>query len=109
MSEMAAKERGLSKIQTEAIRDDTDFARRVRWVDWDSGWRGSGLRVGDRVVADQGGPYAADTDKRGAVGPFSRPPRSPRMAFRSPRPASAARAPDTIPERTTVPPAPSRR
>jgi hypothetical protein len=67
MSETAAKERGVSKVQTEALRDDADFARRVRWIEWDSGWRGSGLQVGDRVVADQGEAYTAETDRRGAA------------------------------------------
>jgi hypothetical protein len=59
--------RGAAQVQTEAIPDDPEFARRVRWIEWDSGWRGSGLRVGDRIVGDQGESYTAETDKHGAA------------------------------------------
>src|SRR5687767_6853716 len=58
---------GHSKVQTEAIRDDEAFARRVRWIDWDSGFRGSGLRVGDRVLGEMGERYTAETDRHGRV------------------------------------------
>src|SRR5713226_9031135 len=58
------RSRGVSKVETEAIADDEANARRVRWVDWDSGFRGSGLRVGDRLVGDMGARYSAQNDKR---------------------------------------------
>lgn len=61
------KVRGVSKVHTEQIPGDPEFGRRVRWIEWDSGWRRSGLRVGDRVVADQGGPYTAETNSSGAA------------------------------------------
>ncbi|MCI0396714.1 MAG: hypothetical protein L0332_32440 [Chloroflexi bacterium] len=58
---------GSSKVETEAIQGDAAGPRRVRWIEWDSGFRGSGLKVSDRIVGDLGERYTAETDKSGAA------------------------------------------
>ncbi len=60
-------ERGESRISTrEDIRDGV-YGLEVRWIAWDSGFRGSGLRVGDRVIGDGGGFYDAEVAKKQGV------------------------------------------
>jgi len=56
---------GHTETLTEVDRRSERPARRVRWIDWDSGFRGTGLAVGDRVVGDGGIPYTAEEVEKG--------------------------------------------
>ena len=58
---------GHSKVRTENDPRDGSPGRRVLWIDWDSGLRGSGLRVGDRITGDQGEPYGDEDVEEGRV------------------------------------------
>ena len=50
-------------LHTDAHLDGTDPpSLRVTWIDWDSGFRGSGLRVADRIVAMNGSPIRRPAD-----------------------------------------------
>jgi len=60
---------GHAKVLTEIDREARETggrpARRVVWIDWDSGFKDSGLRVGDRVVGDGGEAYSAEQVEKG--------------------------------------------
>ncbi len=43
-----------SGLATDAMFEGDPPSLRVTWIAWDSGFRGSGLRVGDRIVAIEG-------------------------------------------------------
>jgi hypothetical protein len=43
-----------SGLATENLLEDDPPALRVSWIAWDSGFRGSGLQVGDQIVAVEG-------------------------------------------------------
>lgn len=58
--------RGSSKAKT-STNPDGGHGRRVVWIDWDSGLRGSGLRVGDLILGDQGRLYDEEDTKSGTV------------------------------------------
>lgn len=58
---------GHSKLRTARDARAGHEGRRVAWIDWDSGFRGSGLRVGDRLVGDSGGDYSPEAIDKGAV------------------------------------------
>lgn len=45
-----------SRIVTYPLLDDDPAAFRVSWIHWDSGFRASGLRVGDQIVAVNAAP-----------------------------------------------------
>ena len=45
-----------SGLQTTPMLDANPPCLRVSWIRWDSGFRGSGLRIGDRIVAVNGVP-----------------------------------------------------
>jgi len=47
-----------SGLATDPRLDATPPHLLVRWIAWDSPWRGSGLRIGDRIVAVGGAPLA---------------------------------------------------
>lgn len=53
-----------SGLITDSRLDDTPPHFRVTWIPWHSGFRGSGLRVGDRIVAVQGHPVTRPDDTR---------------------------------------------
>jgi len=61
---------GYTKVLTEVDRRSERPARRVRWIDWDSGFRSGGFRdgglaVGDRIVGDGGAAYTAEEVEKG--------------------------------------------
>ena len=51
-------------LRTTQELDAAQPALRVSWVDWDSGFRGSGLQVADRIVAVNGEPIPKPADAR---------------------------------------------
>jgi hypothetical protein len=51
-------------LRTTQELDAVQPALRVSWVDWDSGFRGSGLQVADRIVAVNGEPIPKPADAR---------------------------------------------
>lgn len=53
-----------SGLITDSRLDEHPPHFRVAWIPWHSGFRGSGLRVGDRIVAVQGVPVARPDDGR---------------------------------------------
>jgi len=60
---------GDTKVSTAASRGEHGYSRRVTWIDWDSGFRGSGLKVGDRIVGAAGRRYTEeDADKHLGIG-----------------------------------------
>ena len=60
---------GDSKIRSNADTPHSEHGRRVAWIDWDSGFRGSGLAVGDLIVGAADRLYdQEDTDKHRAIG-----------------------------------------
>jgi|GEM_PF-1111784 len=44
-------------VDTTDASGDDGYARRVTWIQWDSGFRGTDLRVGDRIVGARGRRY----------------------------------------------------
>ncbi len=58
---------GHSKLRTARDIREGYEGRRVAWIDWDSGFRRSGLKVGDRLVGDSGGDYSPEAIEEGAV------------------------------------------
>lgn len=64
---------GFSKITTiqtrQTSQDHASFARTVKWIDWDSSFRGSGLLIGDRIIGVDGEFFNEETlRRRNAVG-----------------------------------------
>ena len=53
-----------SGLKTGSMLDNDPPALRVHWIEWDSGFRGSGLQIGDQIVAVQGNPVTRPTDVR---------------------------------------------
>lgn len=53
-----------SGLVTQPMLEDEPPALRVLWIRWHSGFRGSGLRVGDRIVAVNGTAFARPADLR---------------------------------------------
>ena len=51
---------GDAMIKTTAVAEPFEGARAVTWIDWQSGFRDSELRVGDRIVGVEGEPYTAE-------------------------------------------------
>ncbi|MBM3947150.1 MAG: hypothetical protein FJ315_07125, partial [SAR202 cluster bacterium] len=49
-------DRVTCKIQTDSMLNNLPPAFSVSWIDWESGFRGSGLRVGDEIVGVNGVP-----------------------------------------------------
>lgn len=64
---MAIKESShcVVEIETDAPLEKESHARFVTWIAWDSGFRGSGLRIGDLIIGHQDVRYdaTASTDK----------------------------------------------
>ncbi len=52
-------------LRTDDMRDRVPSALNVAWINWDSGFRGSGLRPGDRIVAVNGEPVRPRSDGAG--------------------------------------------
>lgn len=46
-----------SGLQTDNMLDAQPPGFRVTWIEWDSGFRGTDLRIGDRIIAIDGKPY----------------------------------------------------
>ncbi|HEY3864138.1 MAG TPA: hypothetical protein VGO59_19895 [Verrucomicrobiae bacterium] len=53
-----------SGLVTYSIDSEAVFALRVSWIKWNSEFRGSGLRIGDRIAAVNGVPLAWPADDR---------------------------------------------
>ncbi|AKQ66821.1 hypothetical protein A176_003733 [Myxococcus hansupus] len=51
-----------SGLRTDARYDDVPFHVDVAWIAWDSGFRGSGLRIGDRILEIDGQPVVKPPD-----------------------------------------------
>ena len=51
-----------SGLKTDDLRDRVPPVLSVAWINWDSGFRGSGLRPGDRIVAINGEPVRPRSD-----------------------------------------------
>jgi hypothetical protein len=49
-------------LQTLELPDEKPPCLRVSWIAWDSGFRGTDLRIGDRIVAVDGTPFAVPAD-----------------------------------------------
>jgi hypothetical protein len=65
----ARREAGCARVQTTHDARDAAHGVRVVSIDWDSGYRASDLRVGDRIIGDQAGPYGDETaEARETVG-----------------------------------------
>ncbi len=69
-----------TRLQTVERLDEVPCCLRVTWIAWDSGFRGSDLRIGDRIVAVNGTAFAlpsnpSDRGKRvsQAVGQYDEP------------------------------------
>ena len=63
------------EIETSAHNEPDSVARFVTWIPWDSGFRGSGLRVGDLIVGHGGlryTPESIEQDSRVGDAAFSR-------------------------------------
>ena len=58
---------GHSKIQTGRDARPGHEGRRVLRIAWDSGFRDSGLRVGDRLVGEFGTPYSEEDLEKGRI------------------------------------------
>src|SRR5688572_3836238 len=54
------------EFETSSHNDEDSVARFVTWIPWDSGFRGSGLRVGDLIVGHGDLRYDAETVKANA-------------------------------------------
>lgn len=50
----------IVELETDTPVDGDRFARFVKWIPWDSGFRGSGLCVGDLIVGHADLPYGPD-------------------------------------------------
>jgi hypothetical protein len=55
-----------SGIVTDEMIEAQPYGFRVTWIDWDSPFRGTDLRIGDRITALDGRPYRLDTRKSDA-------------------------------------------
>lgn len=62
----------LLEIETGTHNEPDSFARFVTWIPWDSGFRGSGLKVGDLIVGHASIRYTAETaEQKTGVGDAS--------------------------------------
>ena len=53
-----------SGLTTDSMLEDDPPALRVSWIAWDSGFRGSGLQVGDQIIAVNGETIPRPTELR---------------------------------------------
>jgi hypothetical protein len=53
-----------SGLKTSSMLESDPPALRVNWIDWDSGFRGSGLHIGDQIVAFDGDRISRPTELR---------------------------------------------
>ncbi|MCU0647664.1 MAG: hypothetical protein MUF00_06695 [Gemmatimonadaceae bacterium] len=58
-----ALDRLSTGLRTTFVPDGPIPLLRVDWIEWDSGFRGSGLTVGDRIIAVAGGALSAVVDR----------------------------------------------
>jgi hypothetical protein len=55
-----ASAEGLTLIETTAVKDPIEGSRGVTWINWQSAFRGTDLKVGDRIVGIEGRDYTED-------------------------------------------------
>ena len=60
-----------TKLVTTPMIDEYVPSLGVSWIGWESGFRGSGLRVADRIVAVNGTPVTRPKDERETQRRFS--------------------------------------
>ena len=53
-----------SGLTTDSMLEDDPPALRVSWIAWDSGFRGSGLQIGDQIIAVNGETISRPTELR---------------------------------------------
>ncbi len=54
-------------IKTDAVRDKEPPGRRVTWIEWNSGFRDTGLRIGDLVTGVNGKAFTEEDKKNNHV------------------------------------------